>query len=457
MKTIFAFLPAHKLLIILSCLCISVSIQAQNADERVSKMMNEARWFDLEQELNTAPVDSLTPFLRQMAASMTHHYFNRPDSACIELKNLLENHQQDLGGNTMNMVILLGMNMARTENYTEAAGLMKNLCDQLAVLGMDSTQIAPYREQAQQYRALAACGSLCQPLHKTGEYRFPMLIDNENDQHSIETEGSLNGKESRILFDTGAGVNIITPESAKKYGLRFLDKDIAVGGVGGTGQGRHAIADTLRIGEMSWTNVPFTVIDIQTGHTEADKAIKKLRLPPVIGLPIMLRMQEIQLDFAHREIIIPAMPTQNPLTESNLLRTDTEGLQLKATNETGCPLYFHFDTGSYFTYMQPAWYARHQKEVDATGIPDSLRIAGIGGVSITRTYLLPQLKFRIGNGDIVLDSLSVNTGIDLHTGQSKTPAFSNGKEDGVLGLNALEKFSKVVLNFKDMYMEAIPY
>lgn len=131
MKTIFAFLPAHKLLIILSCLFISVSIQAQNADERVSKMMNEARWFDLEQELNTAPVDSLTPFLRQMAASMTHHYFNRPDSACIELKNLLENHQQDLGGNTMNMVILLGMNMARTENYTEAAGLRRTFATNL--------------------------------------------------------------------------------------------------------------------------------------------------------------------------------------------------------------------------------------------------------------------------------------------------------------------------------------
>ena len=50
----------------------------------------------------------------------------------------------------------------------------------------------------------------------------------------------------------------------------------------------------------------------------------------------------------------------------------------------------------------------------------------------------------------------MNTGIDLHTGQLKTTAFSNGTEDGVLSLNALEKFSKVIINLKNMYMEAIP-
>lgn len=251
MKTIFVFLPTYKLLNILSCLFIAVSIQAQNADERVSKMMNEARWFDLKKELKTIPSDSVTPLLRQMATAMTYHYFNRPDAACIELKILLDKYQQDLGGNTLNMAILLGINMARTENYTEAAGLIQNLCDQLVALGVDSTKIVPYREQVRQYRVLATCNSICKPLHKAGEYRFPMVIENEKEQRSIEMNGSLNGKESRMLFDTGAGINIITPELAKKYGLRFWDKDITVGGIGGKEQGCYAIADTLCIGELS--------------------------------------------------------------------------------------------------------------------------------------------------------------------------------------------------------------
>lgn len=177
-----------------------------------------------------------------------------------------------------------------------------------------------------------------------------------------------------------------------------------------------------------------------------------------IGDEIILCMQEIQLDFAHRELIIPATPTPNPLGKSNLIGTDNELLQLKTVDATtGHPLYFLFDTGFYYTNMEPTWYNRHRQEVDAAGVPDSLRVAGIGGVAITRTYRLPQMKIQIGNGTATIDSIKVNTGIDLHTGQPKTTAFSNGAEDGVLGLNALEKFSKVILNLKDMYMEAIPF
>lgn len=411
----------------------------------------------MEHELKTAPADSISPFLRQLATAMAHHYFNRPDSACTVLADLLNNHQQELGDQTMSTVILLSTNLARIGHYNDAADLLQNLYDQLTAMRTDSTLTEPYKAQAQQYRALAACGSFYQPLHESDEYHIPMVIDDNNGQHSIEMDGSINGKEGHFLFDTGAGGNLITPKLAKEYGLRSLDTDITVAGVGGLKEGGYAIADTLRIGGLTWLNVPFAVIDTQTGHEEADKYNEKFQLPPVIGLPVMFCMQEILLDFAHRELVVPAIPTRNPFAKSNLLRTDTEGLQLKTTDETGNHVYFHFDTGCYYTYMQPTWYNRHKKEVDSAGVPDSLRMAGIGGVSITRTYKLPHMKIRIGNGTTMIDSVNVNTGIDLHTRQLKTTSFSDGAEDGVIGLNALEKFSKVIINLKDMYLEAIPF
>ena len=446
-----------KKLLLASCLFVSINIQAQNADVRVGQLINESNWFELEQTLKTTPADSISPFLRQLATAMTHHYFNRPDSACVVLYDLLSNHQQELGDYTINMVLLYSANLARTGHYNDAADLLENLYSQLAAMGIDSTQIASYRDQVQQYRALAASGPFYRPLHKSGEYHIPMVIGDKEGQHSIEMDGSINGKGGRFLFDTGAGENLITPKLAKEYGLRSLETDITVAGVGGLKEGGYAIADTLRIGGMTWLNVPFAVIDTHTGHEEADKFNEKFQLPPVIGLPVMLCMQEIQLDFAHRELVIPAIPTPNPLGKSNLMRTETEGLQLKTADETGQPLYFHFDTGFYYTNMEPIWYNRHRQEVDATGVPDSLRVAGIGGVSITRTYKLPQMKFQIGNGIVTIDSIKVNTGIDLYTGEMRSPDFSKGTEDGALGLNALEKFSKVIINLKDMYMEAIPY
>lgn len=446
-----------KKLLLASCLIVSINIQAQNADVRIGQLINESNWFELEHELKTAPADSISPFLRQLATAMAHHYFNRPDSACTVLADLLNNHQQELGDQTMSTVILLSTNLARIGHYNDAADLLQNLYDQLTAMRTDSTLTEPYKAQAQQYRALAACGSFYQPLHESNEYHIPMVIDDNDGQHSIEMDGSINGKEGHFLFDTGAGGNLITPKLAKEYGLRSLDTDITVAGVGGLKEGGYAIANTLRIGGLTWLNVPFAVIDTQTGHEEADKYNEKFQLPPVIGLPVMFCMQEILLDFAHRELVVPAIPTRNPFAKSNLLRTDTEGLQLKTTDETGNHVYFHFDTGCYYTYMQPTWYNRHKKEVDSAGVPDSLRMAGIGGVSITRTYKLPHMKIRIGNGTTMIDSVNVNTGIDLHTRQLKTTSFSDGAEDGVIGLNALEKFSKVIINLKDMYLEAIPF
>lgn len=288
-------------ILVLSCLFASLNVQAQHADARISQLMNESRWFDLAQELKTTPADSVTPWVRQMGVAMTHYFFNRPDSACMVLTDLLGDH-------TLNMVVLLAVNLGRTEQYADAAGLIRNLCDQLGALGMDSTQTAPYRMMARQYGILASCGPVCQPLHKAGEYRFPMVTEHETDQHFIEMDGSINGQAGRMVLNTGAGSNMVTPEQAEKYGLRRLGMDVTV-----------------------------------------------------------------------------------------------------------------------------------------------------GGVSITRSYILPQKKFRIGSGTAVLDSVGVNTGIDLHTGQLDKAAFSNGQEDGFLGLNLLEKFSKVIINLKDMYLETIPY
>lgn len=445
-----------KSLLVLSCLFFSMTACAQSADERIGKLIEESRWFDLEHELKTTPAGEVTPCLRKMALAMTHHCFNRPDSACIVLSDLLANHQNELGGSLLNMVMLLGTSQARTGDYAGAAGLTGEVCRQLAALGMDASQIAPYAALVRQYRALASFGPLCRPLHKAGEYRFPMILEGEGDQHFIKLDGSINGQSCRMIFDTGAGGNLISPQLAARFGLRMSEADVTVGGIGGMKEGRYAVADTLRIGGMVWTDVPFFVVDTRSGHAEADRIGKSGQLPPVVGLPLMFRMGEICLDFDRREVVVPARPTRNPLDGSNLIRTDTESLCLKAADGAGNPLWFHFDTGSYYTYMQPSWYARHREQVEAVGRADTLRMGGIGGVSVTRSYVLPRMTFRIGNGTAALDSVSVNTGADLHTGQNQIPSSAGGREDGVAGLNLLEKFGRVIINLKDMYMEAFP-
>ena len=452
----------RKRLLILLCMLIAQAGQAQNADKRISTLMGESRWFDLAHELKTTPADSVNPLLYKMAVAITHHYLNRPDSACIALGDLLNNHQNELGGNTLSMAVLMGMNLARADHYAEAADLMQDLYNQLKALGTDSMQTGNYLTLAQQYRAFAGNAPVCQPLHPTGTYRIPMKThnamhtakDKTKEGHFITMDGHINGKESTLVFDTGAGFNIISSNQACDYGLRLLDVTNKMLGIG-TQQGRYAMADTLRIGGMKWANVPFFVVDIQTGDARID-SIGTL-LPPVIGLPIMLRMKEVRLDFEHRQFIIPATPSPNPLSESNLLRTDTESLRLVTTDKDGQPLYFHFDTGGYNTTFQPYWYNRHKHEVLNAGTPDSSRVAGIGGVNITRGYRLKHKEFRLGNGTAALDSVMVNTGIDLYTGEQKRAHFLKDEDDGIVGLDLLERFRMVILNLKEMYLDGIPY
>ena len=89
---------ARRLLtILLLSTAAMLASQAQNADGRIGTCMNEGRWFDLAHELNVTPADSVNPILYKMAVAMTHHYFNRPDSACTVLGDL-RSAEQSSGG-----------------------------------------------------------------------------------------------------------------------------------------------------------------------------------------------------------------------------------------------------------------------------------------------------------------------------------------------------------------------
>lgn len=453
----------RNLILALSAMLLPVVACAQGCNEWIGELMNGSRWFELEREMrNVAVRDSLDPMLCGMAESLTDHYFNRPDSACVSLGRLLEGYQEEMGDNTLSMAVLLGMNMARAGHYGEAADLMQSLADQLTACGVDSTETAGYYTLVEQYREFASVGSVLKPLHAAGEYHIPMLIDDDmhraankgREAHFAAIGGSINGIAGNFVFDTGAGVNIISSRDAKKYGLRRLNCTIDMLGIGGLQTGVYAIADTLRLGGMVWQNVPFLVVDIATGDAVADSI--GAMLEPVIGLPVMLSMDEVQMDFKNKEFVVPAKLSVNPLGHCNMMRTDSEGLCVRIAGEDGEPLFMHFDTGGYYTSMFGTWYDKHSAEVEAAGTPDSIRRAGVGGVSVTFGYRVPRMKFMLGNEWVELDSVQVSTGIDKRTGEKETAGFSAGSsQDGAIGLDILECFDRVIINFKDMFMVGI--
>lgn len=435
----------------------------QSADDRIGQMMADSRWFDLERELQDESLrDSVNPVIYGMARTLTNHYFNRPDSTCVSATNLLDNYQQVLGENTLSMAYLLGTGLSRAGEYDAAAGLMQSLADQLAAQGLDSTMTAGYEVIADLNRVYASLGEVNEPLHPAGEYRLPMLYvydmhrasrnGADDGAHFIGFKGSINDVAGELVFDTGAGMNIISSRLADKYKLRYTDMYMPMAGIG-TQLGRCAVADTLRLGNMSWHNVVFLVADISTGNAIADSLGEML--PPVIGLPIMLTMGEIRLDFENDEFVIPATTTSNPLGYSNMMRTDSEGLCVELDVDGERSL-MHFDTGGYGTTMWGRWFDNHRDAIEAVGVPDSIRAAGVGGVSITHSYSVPSMRFTLGTADASIDKVQIDTGIDKRTGERVGAGdYADDSMSGVIGLDLLERFGTVIINLRDMFLVGI--
>lgn len=447
-----------KKLLLALCLATVQTVSAQTADQHIGTLINESNWFELKRTMDETPRDSVSPLLYQMGTALTAHYFNRPDSACTAIGILLNEYQPELGPqNAVNMAALMATNLTRCGRYEEAAALMQSLAQQLQAQGVDTATTASILKAADLYTMYAHESPLCRPLHPTGEYRLPFTFNDDMHQgykkqgHFLMLDARINGTNEPVVFDTGAGMNIISSRQAEACGLRQTEITIDMQGIGRQ-QGRIAIADTLRIGPMAWQNVPFLIVDTRTGDAEADSVGGMLQ--PVIGLPIMLSMKEVQFDFEHRELVIPATPTPNPLAGSNLLRTDSEGLRVESRDDEGHPIYMHLDTGSYGSDLTARWYAAHRTQVEVQGQPDSLRMAGIGGVSKQKTYRMPRITYRIGQGQATLDNVHVSTGLDLRTGQSVGNLFGISDIDGIIGLGLLERFRRVTLNLEEMYINA---
>lgn len=447
-----------KKLLLALCLATVQTVSAQTADQHIGTLINESNWFELKRTMDETPRDSVSPLLYQMGTALTAHYFNRPDSACTAIGILLNEYQPELGPqNAVNMATLLATDLTRSNRYQEAAALMQSLAQQLQAQGVDTATTASILKAADLYTMYAHESPLCRPLHPTGEYRLPFTFNDDMHQgykkqgHFLMLDARINGTNEPVVFDTGAGMNIISSRQAEACGLRQTEITIDMQGIGRQ-QGRIAIADTLRIGPMAWQNVPFLIVDTRTGDAEADSVGGMLQ--PVIGLPIMLSMKEVQFDFEHRELVIPATPTPNPLNSSNLLRTDSEGLRVESRDDEGHPIYMHLDTGSYGSDLTARWYAAHRTQVEVQGQPDSLRMAGVGGVSKQKTYRMPRITYRIGQGQATLDDVHVSTGLDLRTGQSVGNLFGISDIDGIIGLGLLERFRRVTLNLEEMYINA---
>ncbi len=429
----------YTFLFLLCCICLTVHAQ-ESIDQRIAEAVNQEDW-PLLRTLYLKEGNALeNDFLHPLSKFFLAHMYCRPDSAVTYGKELLTTYQNEVQDAMGGIIYYLANDLAATHQYNAAASILKQYCDALEKAGFQRN--ATFRNNETLFGKLAQTdGFVVEKPNK--EIEIPLIFHSgdRTNPSMLFVEGSLNGHSLRITYDTGAGVNLLSPRMAKEVNATVIsDSELPVSGVS-TVNTQLAIVDSLQIGEVLYRNVPFYITDFSTGDTIADAKIKDLGMTCVCGSELMISLGEITFDFARNHLIIPATPSSKPDYAPNMYRSSSNCLLVLSYDKyTDSMIPLNFDTGASSNHLYNIYLQNHPNLFSSLSPTDTLRYAGIGGVHISNAYTI-DWDYQIGHNTGVCPSVSV------------TDAGEEKQYQGNLGLTFMTRFDRITLNFIDMWVE----
>ncbi len=429
-----------KLILIITIALLCVASKAQSIDERLGAAMNSSDFFGLYDIYSNAPKDSIDPFLEVFSRCLIGNRFNRPDISIPAFDELLNNQSDNLDMNLLlQSSVMYSMDLSRVGKNEDAHNVLSSVLGAVSQ-SVDPSSLSPYYSMMAQYKALT----------KYVPYRISIDGDRgivpfdtvpagkpESRQYLLRLrDASINGSESKITFDTGAGVNVITDSLARKYGLEFLDADAATMGVA-LSTGRYAIARELKLGNITVNNIPFYVIDIRSHHEEADKYINVFEC--VVGSELMLQLKDLTLDFQAMEISIPKIaPAPADVRPDMCFSSEMNLLTLAEINQQ--PTLIILDSGDAgFGRLNKDFFEANKEYLTTHCKSDTVRQAGVGGVWSVLCYKMPDVRLSLGGNTVIIPEIPV-----------QTEQHGNYLEENNLGLKSMMLFRKIRFNLVDM-------
>ncbi len=423
-------------------------MSAQTIDEKLGNAMNAADWFMLDSIYNTTPKDSINPFIEVFSRCLIGNRLNRTDISIPAFQELLNSQTLDIS-TLVSSTHMFGIDLSREGYNAEAASMIKSIVNQTKQ-HLDSTTVDGLIASANRYAALAEYKPY-DIVFQDGDIAtipFSIVPVGPKDKEAVLIHlqrSSINGIDADITFDTGAGANIISHEIADKYNLVPLAGTMqTVAGVGRR-DGYIAMAKEIKIGNITVKDVPFIVISFSTDNDEADKYIDCFNI--VIGSELMLQLKDLTIDFANRQIIIPTQAPTKTDAKPNMCFSAGMNLLTKGL-VNNIPTTMCIDSGdASFGSLNSSFYEINKEHVEQVGRRDTIRSAGMGGVTITSGYYVPDLPITIAGTTVLPLELVVRTSPD------KT-AIS---QEANIGLKTLMLFGRIRFNLVDFVLTTYPY
>lgn len=416
-------------------LCQSIANQINNA-------MNNGKWSEVRELYLTHQNEIEIPVFHPLSKFFIAHFYNQPDSALYYGMELLNKYQAQLGNSVSSVVILLAEDLAKSGKYQEATDILKRYNDAMKTYGVTTPH--NFLALENQYRAIAQKGGfkVFRP-QKTVKVPLRYLKSREN-PIMLKVNISLNTYSHDVLYDTGAGKNIMSEELAEKLSLPIYDFPAAdVIGIRQK-ETKYTIVDTLRLGEIVYVNVPFQVADFSMGHQEADSVRIKTGFDCLIGLQTMLPLNEIQFDFKNGYLVVPAIQSPLPSSAPNMFLSKYNQL-ITSVFDKGSQKEIDvlLDTGGSETSLSMKYYKENQRLFTDITPTDSTRMAGMGGVRIVKS-ISTTWEYSVDRVHFVKEPIIIHT----------EPMFPESENlDCLFGLPSFTRYNKVILNFKDMWVK----
>ena len=421
---------------------------AQSADERIATAMNNADWFGLNDIYNSTPQDSINPFLEVFSRCLIGNRLNRPDVSVPAFRELLSSHSESLGlPNLLSSAYMYARDLSRTADNTAAASILRSVADAVRP-HVDAAVDAQLLNMAQLYEALSEYKPYSVSIAGGAEGSIPFSFREVGNKSKggilmYLDSTTVNGFPADIVFDTGAGMNIISDSLAQAYGLTILDADASISGVG-KANGKYAIAHKLSMGNVTVGDVPFIVADISTNNAEADKHINALEI--IVGSDLMLALKDITVDFIARHIAIQADTSARSDDSPNMCFSSTENL-ITTGKIAGQPMTMCIDTGAGgYGWLSADYFEKNKAFITDNCSPDTVRHAGIGGVSIQQCYNMHDATMSLSGANVTIPEIAIFT--------ESLPALAY---EAVVGLKSLMLYRAIRFNLVDMKLTTVPY
>lgn len=409
---------------------------AQVADQQIGDLINQSDWFRLEEEYPKVADRVQSVAIKALSKVMIGTYFNKPEATVALIDSLTEYHQADLGfANVCNLIALRSKLTGEMGRYAEGADFLYNFLKQIEAFAQKE-DFPAHQKLADYYNVLrdVAAPSISRPDKDT---EIPMTIEKAGRGVLMFVPVQVHGKTYKFIFDTGAGSTFLSQRFADEMGVRIVNDSLHIVGAFASETGKGGVLDSMTIGDITFRNA---LVSIANPNPAVDTVYQ---VDAVLGTDFMRLVGQIDVYPQEKKMLFPVKKDPLPDTGRNMWLYDG-ALRLKvfSGNER---LRFIFDTGNVRADMFYPYYAKHKEWIDKEGVKDVISGGGFGGVRKVEVLRLQSLPMRLGNTSFEMKDIQVEC-------NEPTPQGYQNEDDGSLGMDFINLFHRVSINFDSMFL-----